>query len=486
MTRGIRLIRRYPVVALTLAIGLLGAVLAIAGAGWLVAWIFSGYALAVAVWQAIGMVRDILRGHWGLDILAVTAIVATVLVGEYVAALLVVLMLTGGEALEDYANRRAKRELDALLTRAPQLAHRMQGDEIVEVRADEVRPGDVLLVRPSEIVPVDATLRSAEAAFDESSITGESVPVEKAAGDAVLSGSVNGLGGSDTLAGSTTYVVTGANSGTATSVAGGFVGVENLVGTGGSDTFTLNGGTLSGTVDGAAGTDTLTGDNVANTWTITGPNSGTVTGTGGWQNIENLVGGTGADAFSGSGGGSVGGTIVDGGGGATTLSGTVSSGGAQTYSAAVTLGGATTIQSGGAVDFGSTVDGKLSFGFRVNEDFNLRGSTSTGFRAPSLHQRYFSSTFTDFIAGEAADVKLAPNDSELARLVGIPALKEETSQNVSLGFTWVPRGDVDVTFDVYQIDIDDRIVLTGGFTTDDPDIGEIIAAQNKAIEALDP
>jgi heavy metal translocating P-type ATPase len=192
MGRLLRIARRYWVVTLTLAIGLLGIVLALTGAGAAVPWIFSGYALAIAAWQAVGMVRDILRGHWGLDILAVTAIVATVLVGEYVAALLVVLMLTGGEALEDYANRRAKRELDALLTRAPQLAHRMEGDEIVEIRADEVRPGDVLLVRPSEIVPVDATLRSAEAAVDESSITGESVPVEKVAGDAVLSGSVNG------------------------------------------------------------------------------------------------------------------------------------------------------------------------------------------------------------------------------------------------------------------------------------------------------
>ena len=192
MARLFRIARRYWVVTLTLAIGLLGVVLALAGAGGAVPWIFSGYALAIAAWQTVGMVRDILRGHWGLDILAVTAIVATVLVGEYVAALLVVLMLTGGEALEDYANRRAKRELDALLTRAPQLAHRIEGDEIVEVRADEVRPGDVLLVRPSEIVPVDAELRSDEAAFDESSITGESVPVEKGAGDAVLSGSVNG------------------------------------------------------------------------------------------------------------------------------------------------------------------------------------------------------------------------------------------------------------------------------------------------------
>ncbi|MFE6965879.1 heavy metal translocating P-type ATPase [Agromyces sp. NPDC057679] len=192
MARILKLARRYWVVTLTLAIGVLGIVLALAGAGAAVPWIFSGYALVVAAWQAVGMVRDILRGHWGLDILAITAIVATVLVGEYIAALLVVLMLTGGAALEDYANRRAKRELDALLTRSPQLAHRLDGDDLVDVHVDEVRPGDRLLVRPSEIVPVDGELHSAEAAFDESSLTGESVPVEKQRGDAVLSGSVNG------------------------------------------------------------------------------------------------------------------------------------------------------------------------------------------------------------------------------------------------------------------------------------------------------
>lgn len=192
MARILRLAVRYRVVALTIAIGVIGIILAVSGAGAAVPWVFSVYALAIAAWQAVGMVRDILRGHWGLDILALTAIVATVLVGEYVAALLVVLMLSGGEALEDYASRRAKRELDALLTRAPQLAHRMQGADIVDIRADEVRPGDVLLVRPSEIVPVDATLSSVEASMDESSITGESVPAEKLAGDQVLSGSVNG------------------------------------------------------------------------------------------------------------------------------------------------------------------------------------------------------------------------------------------------------------------------------------------------------
>jgi iron complex outermembrane receptor protein len=126
-------------------------------------------------------------------------------------------------------------------------------------------------------------------------------------------------------------------------------------------------------------------------------------------------------------------------------------------------------------DFGSTVNGKVSFGYAATPEVHLRGSGSTGFRAPSLHQRYFSSTFTDFIAGEAADIKLAPNASELAQRVGIPELKEEESTNYSLGVTWTPTRSTDLTVDAYQIDIDDRIVLTGGFTADDPDIGQIIS-----------
>jgi len=192
MRRIARLARRYWVVTMTLGIGVVGVILALAGAGWLVQWLFSVYALAVAVWQAVGMVRAMAHGRFGLDILAITAIVATVLVGEFVAALIVVLMLTGGDALEDYANRRAKRELDALLTRAPQLAHLVVDGGYQEVPVDQVEVGDALLVRPSEIVPVDGILLSARAAFDQASITGESIPVEKTTGDEVLSGSVNG------------------------------------------------------------------------------------------------------------------------------------------------------------------------------------------------------------------------------------------------------------------------------------------------------
>ncbi|MCR8669916.1 heavy metal translocating P-type ATPase [Agrococcus sp. HG114] len=187
-----RAARRYPLVAITLVVGASAIGAAVAGAGGAARWLCIGWAAIVVVVQGVGMVRDALRGRWGLDILAITAIVATLLVDEYVAAIIIVLMLTGGEALEDYAAGRAKRELTALLERAPQRAHReLPGGELEEIGADDVRVGDVLLLRPAEIVPVDAELLSEHAVVDESSLTGESLPVELAAGDRLLSGSVN-------------------------------------------------------------------------------------------------------------------------------------------------------------------------------------------------------------------------------------------------------------------------------------------------------
>jgi cation transport ATPase len=102
------------------------------------------------------MIKDLLHGHWGVDVLAVMAIVSTVAVGEYLAALVIVLMLSGGKALEDYAAGRAKLELTALLQRAPQVAHLMQADtdDISDVPVTQVRPGDRLLVRPSKLRPL--------------------------------------------------------------------------------------------------------------------------------------------------------------------------------------------------------------------------------------------------------------------------------------------------------------------------------------------
>ena len=152
-------------------------------------------------------------GQWGIDILAVTAIVSTVLVGEFIASMIIVLMMAGGTALEDYAAGRAKKELTSLLERVPQTAHRERGGTSAagttaagtnaaapnptngqheDVAATEVRIGDILLVRPGEVVPLDGVLLSESGTFDESSLTGESLPVERVAGEPLMSGSLNG------------------------------------------------------------------------------------------------------------------------------------------------------------------------------------------------------------------------------------------------------------------------------------------------------
>lgn len=195
-------VRRHPLVPVTLVA--LAVVLALLGLGdpGPARWIATGYVGLVILRTAVDMARDVARGHYGLDILAVVAMVSTLLVGEFVASLIIVLMLSGGEALEEYAAARARAELTALLARAPQVAHRLVAADrgaaalgeasIEDVPVDEVQPGDVLLVRPAEVVPVDGELLGEEAAFDESSLTGESLPATRLRGDQVLSGALNG------------------------------------------------------------------------------------------------------------------------------------------------------------------------------------------------------------------------------------------------------------------------------------------------------
>jgi heavy metal translocating P-type ATPase len=194
MNRISALARRYAVVSVTVLVGLVVVGLLLFDHPTAAQWLASAFALITALQTSIRMIKDLLRGHWGVDVLAVMAIASTVAVGEYLAALVIVLMLSGGEALEDYAAGRAKRELTALLARAPQVSHLMQDDtdDILDVPVTHVRPGDRLLVRPSEVVPVDGELLSPEASLDESSLTGESLPVTRRTGDALLSGALNG------------------------------------------------------------------------------------------------------------------------------------------------------------------------------------------------------------------------------------------------------------------------------------------------------
>lgn len=186
--------RRYPIVALTIVLGLTGGLLWISGYGEAIRLVFAVYALVIAGIEGVGMARQLSHGRFGIDVLAIIAIVATVAVGEVIASMIIVLMVAGGKALEDFARGRAQRELKALLDREPQTGHLLVpgSSEVRDIVASAISIGDRILVRSGEVVPVDGELASPTAAFDESSLTGESIPRTRFAGEVILSGSING------------------------------------------------------------------------------------------------------------------------------------------------------------------------------------------------------------------------------------------------------------------------------------------------------
>ncbi len=118
-------------------------------------------------------------------------------------------------------------------------------------------------------------------------------------------------------------------------------------------------------------------------------------------------------------------------------------------------------------DFGAVSTYKTSFRYKVTDNFNFRGSFSTGYRAPSLQQKYFSNTLTSFSQGNLVQSRVANNNDPVTKLAGIPALKQETSNNMSLGFSWKPMQGLSVTVDGYKIKMKDRVVLSGLFSASD-------------------
>lgn len=146
----------------------------------------------MALSMLVEMVKTLKSGRYGVDILAITAIVATLAVGEYWASLMILIMLTGGDSLEDYAAKRANKELKSLLDNSPQKAHQLVEGNLIDIAVEKVNLGDQLVVKPGEIIPVDGSVVSGESTVDESSLTGEARPVNKNVGDFVMSGSING------------------------------------------------------------------------------------------------------------------------------------------------------------------------------------------------------------------------------------------------------------------------------------------------------
>lgn len=146
----------------------------------------------VSISLAREMFGDLKEGHWGIDVLALIAIISMMITRDYWAEWMILVMSTGGESLEDYATGQANRELRALLDKNPQVASKLVDGKVVEVKVDDLQIGDQVLIKPGQQVPVDGTIIEGSSTFDQSSLTGESVPVDKTVGDDLMSGSLNG------------------------------------------------------------------------------------------------------------------------------------------------------------------------------------------------------------------------------------------------------------------------------------------------------
>jgi E1-E2 ATPase len=182
---------RPPLLALTTAALAAGLVLHAAGAGGVgdTAWAAAGVCGAgYALWAMGDTLR---RGRVGVDVIALPALAGALAVGELLAAAVISVMLASDGALEAWAAGRARRDLRALLERVPRTAHRYRGRALETVPLDAVAPGDLLMVAPGELVPVDGTVAGAAAVLDESALTGEARPVERSARDPVRSGVVS-------------------------------------------------------------------------------------------------------------------------------------------------------------------------------------------------------------------------------------------------------------------------------------------------------
>jgi heavy metal translocating P-type ATPase len=144
----------------------------------------------------VALTLDVLRTlvrerRVGVDLIALIAIAGALALGEYFAGAVIALMFSGGQSLEVMAARRAKRELTALVARVPRVAHVRRDGALIEVPAERIGVDDVVVVRTGEVVPVDGVVAAGEAVLDESALTGESLPVTRSAGEAVLSGTAN-------------------------------------------------------------------------------------------------------------------------------------------------------------------------------------------------------------------------------------------------------------------------------------------------------
>ena len=153
--------------------------------------IWAAAAVPVVVALAISILRDLRMGRVGVDAIALVSMSAALALGESLAAVVIAIMYSGGNVLEDFARGRAQRDLRALTDRTPRFAHRKVGERMEDIPVDQVAIGEELLVRAGELLPVDGILLDASASIDESAVTGEPLPELRRHGDLLRSGTVN-------------------------------------------------------------------------------------------------------------------------------------------------------------------------------------------------------------------------------------------------------------------------------------------------------
>jgi heavy metal translocating P-type ATPase len=154
-------------------------------------WVWTAFTIPVLLTLLYDIVSSLQRREVGLDIVAALSMTAALGVGENLAAVVVALMYAGGQYLEAFAERHARREMTAILARVPRTAVRHRKGKLEEVGLEAVVPGDRLLIRQGDVVPVDGAVASGVAILDQSALTGEPIPVQQRAGDKVMSGSTN-------------------------------------------------------------------------------------------------------------------------------------------------------------------------------------------------------------------------------------------------------------------------------------------------------
>jgi len=169
----------------------LGLALRLAGHEAWSAWTWGAFTVPVLLALLVEIVCSLRRGEVGLDIVAALSMTAALTFGEQLAAVVVALMYAGGQYLESFAERHARREMTALLARVPRTALRHRGGELEDIPIESIVPGDRLLVRQGDVVPVDGTVADGLAVLDQSALTGEPLPVQHESGELVMSGSTN-------------------------------------------------------------------------------------------------------------------------------------------------------------------------------------------------------------------------------------------------------------------------------------------------------